>query len=390
MTRFWMRLALHLALCVALCVALTVACRDPGERFFHAGESAVDTGPLPRGITSLSAEACRGCHRSDFDDWQHSVHGQAWRDVLFQDSHREEPSVWCVNCHAPLKEQAMVALPHQPGIVDRRIRQSPATVALRDEGINCAACHLRDGYVLVSKKDRLAESDRHHAVRYEPFLKDSRFCAGCHQFNFPYFDPAKALHPGPAPMQNTYAEWRRSAASLIGIGCQECHTSSENHRIYGPHTPGWLEGKVSIEARLVEDSGRRAVQVQLLLRGIAHSFPTGDLFRGLSIEVVEAGRTVEALHLGRKTGDTEDPSAPNGMYKRFIAENVLRPEMLNPAISERLTIPIEHDVRDFRTLRCRVVYHFRNREAENPARKESDLRKVIADVPVREVRHGKR
>lgn len=365
-------------------------CGDPGERFFHAGESAIDTGALPRGISSLSAQACRECHRSDYDDWQHSVHGQAWVDVLFQDSHKGEPSAWCVNCHAPLQEQAMVVLPHQPGIVDRSAVQSPATVALREEGINCAACHIRDGFVLISKKDRLAESDRYHASRYEPFLKDSRFCGGCHQFNFPYFDPGKTLHPGPSPMQNTYAEWRKSSASLIGIGCQECHTSPENHRVYGPHTPGWLEGKVSLEARMIENSGQRAVQVYLVLRGIAHSFPTGDLFRGLSIEIREGERTVEAIHLGRKTGDTADPSAPNGMYKRFISENVLRPGVLNPAIEERLTVPITHAVTDGNALRCRIVYHFRNREAENPARKESELRKTIAEVEVREVRHRER
>jgi len=343
---------------------------------------------LPAGVASLSADSCAGCHRSDHDDWKHSAHGQAWTDPLFQDSFKVEPAVWCVNCHAPLAEQAYVSRKDQPAIVDLAVTQSDTTISLRDEGINCAACHVRAGAVITARNDRLAESSKYHPVKYSSYLRSSQFCAGCHQFNFPYFDRENAVHLGPAPMQNTYSEWRKSSMSLLGIDCQDCHGSPNNHKVYGPHTPGWLESKVTMEARLdLADGGNQLVRVYLTLRGIPHSFPTGDLFRGFAIEILAGSEIIGSKTFGRKTGDVRDANAPDGIYKRFIQENVLRPGKINPMISEIVAIELVRQPTPGEILTCRIVYQFRNKEAENPARDPSLLRKVIAHAQVQGLRH---
>ncbi|MBL8019469.1 MAG: hypothetical protein JNM27_07385 [Leptospirales bacterium] len=343
------------AVFIVICV---VGCSDRLE--FDQGLNPVHVGALPAGIATHSASECAVCHRGEFHDWKESVHGRAFTNELFQDSFRIEPAVWCVNCHAPLREQAMQTLPGQIGIVDRNAVQTVSQTALRNEGINCVACHVRDGIVYGTNKGAIERGSKHHPMKYSTYLSSSSFCGGCHEFNFPYFPKDKVVEYGPSPMQSTHSEWRMSSLSLAGIGCKDCHSSPLNHKVYGPHTPGWLEKKVTLEAILEND---RVAVARVTIRGIPHSFPTGDLFRGLDVDVLASGERIGRKTFGRKTGDFKDAHAPGGVYKHYYAENVLRPDWRG-SIDETIRIPLDRPVSVHEVVLVQLIYFYRNRDAE--------------------------
>ncbi len=343
----------------------------------------VHTGALPRNIGSLSARECAACHAADHKDWQESVHGTAYTNALFQDSLDIEPAAWCINCHAPLAEQALPPLKGQIRIADRNAKEKESVRALRSEGINCAACHIRDGKIYTNHADGALKGEVYHPMQYDPFLGSARFCAGCHQFNFPYFAADKVVEYGPAPMQNTYKEWRASPVSWIGITCNDCHGSRANHKVYGPHTPGWLEQKIHLEATRTD----RSVTAVLTLRGIPHSFPTGDLFRGFDLKVTASGETLGVASYGRKTADFKDSSAPDGIYKKYYQEKVLIPDFRG-SIEEKIEIGLARPLRPDEAASLVMIFYFRNKEADRtlPAHIAQKEIIFIREIPDRRAR----
>lgn len=355
----------------------------PHRLEFDQGQTVVHAGALPKKIASLSADECAACHPADHKDWQESVHGRAYTNELFQDSLDIEPAVWCVNCHAPLAEQALPPVKGQIRIADRNPVENPKIKALRAEGINCAACHIRDGKIYTNHSEGAAKGEPYHPMKYDPYLGSAGFCRGCHQFNFPYFAADKVVEYGPSPMQNTYNEWRASPVSWIGISCNDCHGSRANHKVYGPHTPGWLEKKISLEAFRTDD----CVTAILTLRGIPHSFPTGDLFRGFDLKVTASGERVGVVSFGRKTADFKDAGAPDGIYKKYYQEKVLYPDFRG-SIEEKIQIQLTRKLKPNERASLTMVYYFRNKEAERtlPAHIAEKELVFIPDIPVRKAK----
>ena len=99
-----------------------------------------------------------------------------------------------------------------PRVLDTGIFDEVITVAdlAADDGVSCGICHVRAEHVLGAGRSPSAP----HPMMAVRAMSSSRFCAGCHQFNFPgdtgrggaRFDTAE-------PMQDTYAEWLDSAAA---------------------------------------------------------------------------------------------------------------------------------------------------------------------------------
>jgi hypothetical protein len=238
-----------------LSALLTAGCRVP---LFEQGKQ-----PLRRvtGSVGLQASACGSCHRQEVESWRGSRHAAAFSNALFQESYRRAADKsWCVNCHAPLPEQ-------------RQALRGEAPTAWLDEGVNCAACHLRDGAIL-SAEPITAAARRAHPVRAEPLLTDSSFCAGCHQFKLPKYHPMYTAEP----VQNTYGEWQRSAAASEGIHCQGCHMPDGAHSFPGAHDTGFLAKAIEVSFSVGAD---QSVVVRLAATGVGHDVPTGDPFRRL-------------------------------------------------------------------------------------------------------------
>ncbi len=197
-------------------------------RAFHA-ERPLYEQPLgvgrepPAGVGSLSAEACGACHPEIYAEWKVSTHAAAWHDRQFQAEIGKSDNRWlCLNCHTPL----LVAHDRWPvGLVDGDVERpllvpNPSfDAALRDEGITCAACHVRDGVIhgpgLSEPGEEPAASP--HPVELDPAFRTNDACTRCHQ--------ATARYPGKTFICtfDTGQEWAAGPYPAEGRGCADCH-----------------------------------------------------------------------------------------------------------------------------------------------------------------------
>lgn len=239
-----------------------------GAPLFSRGRSAVVTGGTGE---TLSARECQVCHEREYQEWAGSRHAQAWSNALFTESFRESGSPWCVNCHAPLAEQRSQHFLGEGG-----------PPGLLEEGVNCAACHLREGMILTGREPSEAAREV-HPVRREPELGTADFCGGCHEFPFPEVSALKSsTHP--LLMQQTLTEWRASRAARRGDSCQTCHMAGGSHAFPGGHSLEWVRGSLELAWQW---RGRSQVCAVVRSRNAGHAVPTGDLFRRLRLRLCE-------------------------------------------------------------------------------------------------------
>jgi hypothetical protein len=217
-------------------------------------------------VPLLLAADCGSCHAQQHEAWQRSRHATAGTNAAYLASHAREPMKWCDSCHA-------------------------------QEGVTCAACHVRGGMVLSTRAPSAAGLHA-HAMQQDDGLSRSELCAGCHQFNFPV-SREEPVRFSPHPMQNTFAEWRASGSAQQ---CQECHAA---HDPAGPHDVPALRAAIRGEAKRVRDE----VRMGLTPVGVAHHFPTGDPFRRLRLSLcsdVDCTGVVAVHELERKVRPTHD------------------------------------------------------------------------------------
>ncbi len=175
-------------------------------------ERAFGTGLLlPSGLSDLSAATCAACHAAIADDWHRSVHAQAWIDPQFQAEIQKSDNRWlCLNCHTPLLTQQE----YWPrGLVENDVERPVLTPnqlfnpSLREEGITCVACHLRerDGVATLAGPGLSDPSLAPHAVEVDPDLRSGRHCERCHDVQATYagksfictFETGAELRAGP-------------------------------------------------------------------------------------------------------------------------------------------------------------------------------------------------
>jgi hypothetical protein len=331
---------------------------------FPNGLAPLQTGAPQRG----SSKACLGCHPQVHAEWSRSRHGQAFTNAIFQREYRDRPLDWCVHCHAPLREQLEQV--HAGG--------GP----LADEGITCAACHVREGRVLARAH---APGSPHDTDVRDDFGAPS-FCAGCHQFNFPRIEEATARGAAPRvvgytahPMQDTVAQHARGP--LAGQPCLTCHRAGETGHLFpGGHDAGMLARAVRLEAC----RRRGALEVSIINVGAGHHVPTGDLHRHLVLRAWRASAP-ERLHetvLGRRF----EPDVASG--KRTIADDTLPPTSRRTVRLEPGTLGPPGDGAEPISLELRLVYTidempFRGRELSEP----TFARMVALDLPWPRVEH---
>ena len=236
-----------------------------------------------------ASEACGGCHGAAFADWSGSGHASAWTSPLFRAGFKVEPRRFCVECHAPVAERAA-------------------------EGIGCLGCH----------EARSAAPAPGHvaALRSRDELRSATACKDCHEFATPAFDDG-AAHATSLPMQSTYSEWVAYQRAGGGETCQGCHMPQGRHVMSGAHDVELLRGALAVA---VSDGALTLRSV-----GVGHSFPTGDVFRHLTVEVREAredrgarGAWRVVARLGRRF-DTRLDGETRLARKVATADTSLRP-----------------------------------------------------------------
>lgn len=310
-------LSARLSLLLLLC-----ACSRPGVEklgFTKGAEPVVfqpdsDAAMSPDGKPWANAESCRECHKEVYNNWNGSRHKAAFTNQLYQESHSREPMQWCVNCHAPL-------------VLPEKNPDNLASRVLKEEGISCNVCHVRNGEIAAARKPE-PEPGKSLTHRYLviPEFSGAAMCESCHQFDFPQYRstlPGQPVRFTGLPMQNTVEEWK--SGGLSQISCQGCHVLSntrDTHRFSGGHDLERLSDVFRVEVRRTSSGSALA---SLTMLGVGHNFPTGDLFRALRIRIYSEDRLIHEQVLKKD-------------YRNLVGREV-HPHGPTKALTEDSTIP---------------------------------------------------
>jgi hypothetical protein len=286
----------------------------------------------PVRVSGASAETCEACHTEVYEAWRQSRHRQSLDNAVFLDGFAAEPHARCVYCHAPLEEQAKAALRRRPALVRERTLASVPRESLAHEGITCVTCHVREGVVMTANP---TPPQADHPLRSEPKLGEPSFCASCHEFlGHDVVDGQTVLSD--EKLQTTWSEWR-AWKDRGGQGtCQSCHMPGGSHAFRGSYDRDFLRGALSLRL----EQARGGLVAVLESRGVGHAFPTGDVFRHLTLwaddkPLARFGQTFEAT--AREAG---------GFQVRRTGNTALQP--FEPT---RVVLPAG-------TKRVRVTYHY--------------------------------
>ena len=190
------------------------------------------TTEAPRPSAALREESCAGCHPAEAAEWRGSMHRASFTSPDFQRSYRAEPRDYCASCHAPL----------------------PDVTA----GIGCTSCHA------ATQQHATAQA---HAT--------TRACGSCHDFDVPGTRTA---------LQTTEREHRASA--FAATTCDGCHMpragTRRDHRFAVSRDRDVLARAIRVHDARVE---RDEIVVAVASQGVGHRFPTGDLYRRVTVTV---------------------------------------------------------------------------------------------------------
>lgn len=252
---------------------------------------------VPVGLKSLKAEDCGDCHQEIYEEWKTSIHAHAYTDPFFQAYWKKDGNVWvCLNCHTPLENQQPTLIQDVPrGRVEKafEIPNYRYDQAYQQEGVTCAACHVRDGVILGPYDDSAAP----HPTRYDPSFRTTQICYRCHNV---VSGPMQFYNVGPC---GTYAE---SEGEFFikerGFTCQTCHMPEvkrpmangspirygRRHLWRGGHDPDMIQKAVAVQVQSDPPTPGPGDDVTLTLTlinaGAGHKIPTGDPDRFFSVD----------------------------------------------------------------------------------------------------------
>jgi hypothetical protein len=244
---------------------------------------------LPEPLASPSAEECAGCHAEIYQEWQTSMHRQAWDDPYYQvDLHFDGDQQICLNCHIPLANQQENLV---TGFRDRE-RWDPILVPnpgfdplLQHEGVTCLVCHLHAGAIAGP----FGGSDAPHAVVQR--ADANAVCHRCHVVSGARWDTFFRLPPC-----GTLDEIRTTGEEA---DCVACHMPAverpaaagaplrpgHRHLWRGGHDPETVRAALRVELDEVSAGApeRRRFALTLTNAGAAHYLPTGTPDRHLTV-----------------------------------------------------------------------------------------------------------
>jgi hypothetical protein len=280
-----------------------------------AFERPIPTDGAPAMFTTLSAEECAACHHEFYDEWKTSIHSRAWTDPYFQADWRfdDEPQI-CKNCHTPLdRQQAHRVL----GFRDKD-KWDPILAPnpdfdpeLQHEGVTCAVCHLRDGFILGP----YGEDTAPHPVK--KMANPDSACVRCHVVPGERWDTFYRMPPcgtvaeigrgkhgeqkgvDSAPRGSSVRPREIVVEVVAGLGCVQCHMplmerplvpggemrSTRRHLWRGGHDTEMVQRglEIMLEEDVTSGSAKRHVTLTLTNVGAAHFLPTGTPDRHLTV-----------------------------------------------------------------------------------------------------------
>jgi len=297
----------------------------------HLAPQGTPPASLAPAEASLSAKQCGRCHAKQVREWTGSIHASAGSPGLYAQLDAGMTDT-CRRCHAPLAEQTPGAI-YQP--------------ELRDQGVTCAACHLRawtrNGPPDLSPTLLAAPG---YPRTERKIYERSDFCMPCHQL-----PPRNALDG--KPLLDTYREWLAGPYMPRGIQCQHCHMPNREHEWRGVHDPiTFAQGyKLDVAARRTATGA--SVVVDMRNVGAGHYLPTTPTPAvWLRIELIDAhDRPIEGargeLRIGRdiyydggwhERSDTRIP--PGG---KVTLAKAWRDGRVTEAVAARITVEVHPD-----------------------------------------------
>jgi hypothetical protein len=221
------------------------------------------------------------------------MHHASFTSLDFQESWRREPHPFCADCHAPGRSTLGAVAEHR--------------------GVGCDSCHVVPVGHGTAERSKTA----------------SLSCAPCHDFPVPN---SRAF------LQSTAREHAQS--SFAGTSCTECHmplqNGKRNHAFFSSRNLQVLRQSIEVSAVVATES---EVQVTMRSVGVGHRFPTGDIFRRLSVSIVASNASgqivcAETTHFNRNWG-AHHASVVSGSEERIESDNRLTdaPRILRAACS---------------------------------------------------------
>lgn len=243
--------------------------------------SEFNTTRVPDGLDSLSSKECGGCHVRIYKEWQTSKHAKAYTNPYFQAYLKKDDYNWsCYYCHTQLEKQLELKI---IGFVGDDLRRPILDInpdfdsALRDEGVNCATCHVKDGVIYGPYEN----VDAPHDAEFNNRFLTIEICKPCHEvpksgFMFYRSNPC-----------GTIDEYNEGPYKEKGVTCQQCHMpgtmrklarSSRRVRNVGAHTFKGGSSKEMLRKALYIDIKKNPKNFELVVmnNGAGHTFPTGD------------------------------------------------------------------------------------------------------------------
>jgi hypothetical protein len=323
---------------ILLVAALAVFAAFLGWRFVRpmnifvvseAFERPIDTRGISPALGTLRAEECGACHRDEYQEWKTTIHAHAWTDPYYQvDWVFDGRQQVCNNCHIPLDRQQEARV---LGFRDRD-KLKPVLApnpqfdpALKQEGVTCAGCHLREGRILGPKGSPNAP----HPV--EKFSDPNALCMRCHVVQGERWDTFYRLPPCGTIAEIEIAQGRlesRSGEYVVrspaAAGCVQCHMPAleggsarpvRRHTWGGGHDPQMVRSALTASfTDSIAPGGGRIAKLTLENTGAAHFLPTGTPDRHLTVRL----RALDAS--GQVLRETTDTLARTILWRPFIVD----------------------------------------------------------------------
>jgi hypothetical protein len=194
------------------------------------------------------------------------------------------------------------------------------------DGVDCGACHGREGPIRTAGPPAAAAEAVHDLVE-DPALADGSRCAECHQFPFQRHDVrGRIAYDGDTLAQATVDEWRAwQARTGDARGCPDCHLGAA-HALGGAHDVDRVRRTVQIEAIAADDR----VSFVLTAPTAGHAVPTGDPFRWIELWACPTAACADPIVLVklRRTLVRTETSWANGRDSRIPPAGARRVDVL--------------------------------------------------------------
>ncbi len=312
------------------------------------------------GESSLDPKVCGGCHIAQFEQWRTSLHshtmgsGINWQLQLMNQQEGNK----CLHCHAPLAEQkALVALQRKWPNAPRTAIPDWIPADLSDQGLVCAACHVRRHQRFgPPPRSELTDTLPHAGFTASPAFQDSAFCAACHQHK---------LEDNPPRINgklqvDTWQQWKQSPQAEQGIQCQSCHMPDRQHLWRGIHDPDMTASALDVQLDIKRETEQKAmVDILLTNKGAGHHFPTYmvpkvNLILTLINQTTNTSEEVYRYVIGWQvnielTEEQFDSRIPAGKSRHLEVPLLLADEQSDWLLETKIIVePREHYERSFR------------------------------------------